>query len=61
MKANISFNTLVMIFAVVALVAAATWIVPGGEYKRELKTDEHSSYQIPLRLPKVSRKGSALC
>ena len=32
-----SFNTLVMIMAVVALVAAATWVVPGGEYTRETK------------------------
>jgi uncharacterized ion transporter superfamily protein YfcC len=37
MKARLQFNTLVMIFTVVALVAAATWIVPGGEYKRMLK------------------------
>jgi len=32
-----SLNTLVMIYAVVVLVAAATWIVPGGEYRRELR------------------------
>ena len=32
-----SFNTLVMIVAVVALVAVATWVVPGGEYTRETK------------------------
>lgn len=32
-----SFNTLVMIYAVVVLVALATWIVPGGEYTREVK------------------------
>lgn len=32
-----SFNTLVMIYTVVVLVAAATWIVPGGEYRREVK------------------------
>jgi uncharacterized ion transporter superfamily protein YfcC len=31
---KLSFNTLVMIFAVVALVALATWVVPGGEYTR---------------------------
>jgi uncharacterized ion transporter superfamily protein YfcC len=31
------FNTLVMIFAVVAAVAAVTWFVPGGEYVREVK------------------------
>jgi len=29
-----SFNTLVMIYAVVIAVAVATWIVPGGEYSR---------------------------
>ena len=27
-----SFNTLAMIYAVVVLVSAATWVVPGGEY-----------------------------
>lgn len=37
MKKTFSFNTLVMIYGVVILVAAATWIVPGGEYKREMK------------------------
>ncbi|MCX6137918.1 MAG: TIGR00366 family protein [Ignavibacteriales bacterium] len=37
MKPKFQFNTLVMIYAVVVLVAAATWIVPGGEYKREVK------------------------
>ncbi|MCX6169759.1 MAG: TIGR00366 family protein [Ignavibacteriales bacterium] len=37
MKKNLNFNTLVMIFAVVALVALITWIVPGGEYSREIK------------------------
>jgi len=34
MKRPIHFNTLIMIYSVVVLVAAATWIVPGGEYKR---------------------------
>lgn len=37
MKSRFSMNTLVMIYAVVLLVAAATWIVPGGEYLREIK------------------------
>ncbi len=37
MKKKIEFNTLFMIFIVVALVAVATWIVPGGEYQREIK------------------------
>lgn len=37
MKKKIEFNTLFMIFAVVTLVAIATWIIPGGEYQRELK------------------------
>jgi uncharacterized ion transporter superfamily protein YfcC len=37
MKRAFSFNTLVMIYAVVVLVAIATWIAPGGEYKRETK------------------------
>jgi uncharacterized ion transporter superfamily protein YfcC len=37
MKRPWTFNTLVMIYAVVVLVAIATWFVPGGEYKRELK------------------------
>lgn len=31
-----SFNTLIMIFAVIVLVAAATWIVPSGEYQRQV-------------------------
>jgi uncharacterized ion transporter superfamily protein YfcC len=31
-----NFNTLVMVMAVVVLVAAATWIIPSGEYKREV-------------------------
>ena len=34
---KLNFNTLVMIFMVVLLVAITTWIVPGGEYQRELK------------------------
>ncbi len=34
MKRSFSFNTLVMIYSVVVLVAIATWIVPGGEYQR---------------------------
>jgi uncharacterized ion transporter superfamily protein YfcC len=34
---KLSFNTLVMIFAVVVAVACATWIVPGGEYTREVR------------------------
>lgn len=34
---KINFNTLVMIFAVVAIVAITTWLVPGGEYVREVK------------------------
>jgi uncharacterized ion transporter superfamily protein YfcC len=37
MKRPWTFNTLVMIYAVVVLVAIATWFVPGGEYKREVK------------------------
>jgi uncharacterized ion transporter superfamily protein YfcC len=35
MKRALAFNTLVMIYGVVVLVAIATWFVPGGEYKRE--------------------------
>jgi uncharacterized ion transporter superfamily protein YfcC len=38
MKPRFQFNTLVMIFAVVALVAAATWVLPGGEYQRVTKS-----------------------
>lgn len=34
---KINFNTLVMIFSVVAIVAVTTWLVPGGEYIREIK------------------------
>lgn len=37
MKKSLSFNTLVMIFAVVVLVAITTWVVPGGEYTRTVK------------------------
>jgi len=37
MKRKLNFNTLVMIFIVVALVAVTTWFVPGGEYQREIK------------------------
>lgn len=37
MKKTIFSNTLVMIYAVVRLVAAATWILPGGEYQREVR------------------------
>lgn len=37
MKKQYNFNTLVMIFAVVIMVAILTWIVPGGEYQREVK------------------------
>ncbi len=31
-----NFNTLVMIFAVIVLVAMSTWLVPSGEYKRDI-------------------------
>lgn len=34
---KLNFNTLVMIFAVVVLIAITTWIIPGGEYMREVK------------------------
>ncbi len=34
MKRPFQFNTLIMIYGVVVLVAIATWIVPGGEYQR---------------------------
>ncbi len=37
MKAKFSFNTLVMIYAIVVVVAILTWLVPGGEYRRETK------------------------
>ncbi|MCX8009996.1 MAG: YfcC family protein, partial [Ignavibacteria bacterium] len=37
MKKKFQFNTLVMIYAVVILVAVMTWIFPGGEYLREVK------------------------
>ena len=37
MKARLSFNTLLIVYGVVLLVALATWIVPGGEYRREVK------------------------
>lgn len=37
MKSKFQFNTLVMIYAVVILVAVMTWIFPGGEYQRIVK------------------------
>ncbi|HUI65888.1 MAG TPA: Na+/H+ antiporter NhaC family protein [Bacteroidota bacterium] len=37
MRSRFSFNTLLMVYAVVVLVALATWVVPGGEYRREVK------------------------
>jgi uncharacterized ion transporter superfamily protein YfcC len=37
MKKKRSFNTLVMIYIIVILVALLTWLVPSGEYKREVK------------------------
>jgi uncharacterized ion transporter superfamily protein YfcC len=37
MGTRASFNTLAMIFAVVVIVAATTWIVPGGEYNRQVR------------------------
>lgn len=37
MKGILQLNTLVMIYGVVVMVAAATWVVPGGEYKREVR------------------------
>jgi uncharacterized ion transporter superfamily protein YfcC len=36
MKSKFTFNTLVMIFIIVMVVACLTWFVPGGEYQREL-------------------------
>jgi len=50
-----SFNTLVMIYAVVVLVAVATWVVPGGEYTREIKNGRTlvvaGSYQAVAHQP----------
>lgn len=37
MKTKFTFNTLVLIYAIVILVAILTWIVPGGEYQREVR------------------------
>ncbi len=37
MKSKFTFNTLVMIFVMVVVVAILTWIVPGGEYQREVR------------------------
>jgi len=37
MKGSPQFDTLILVFTVVALVVAATWVVPGGEYQRQLK------------------------
>ncbi|MCI0515595.1 TIGR00366 family protein [candidate division KSB1 bacterium] len=35
MQSKFTFNTLVMIFIIVVVVACLTWFVPGGEYQRE--------------------------
>ncbi len=35
MKTSFSFNTLFMIYAIVAAVAVMTWVIPGGEYQRQ--------------------------
>lgn len=45
MKRVFTFNTLVMIYGVVVMVAIATWFVPGGEYKRE--THEGRTLVVP--------------
>ena len=37
MKSKFKFNTLVMIYAIVIVVAIMTWLIPGGEYQREAK------------------------
>ncbi len=37
MKTKFSLNTLVMIYAIVVVVAVLTWLIPGGEYQREMK------------------------
>ena len=37
MSRKLQFNTLAMIYGVVALTALATWFLPGGEYQRALK------------------------
>ncbi|MDZ7342819.1 MAG: YfcC family protein, partial [candidate division KSB1 bacterium] len=37
MKSKFTFNTLVMIYAIVIVVAILTWLVPGGEYQREVR------------------------
>jgi uncharacterized ion transporter superfamily protein YfcC len=37
MRPKFTFNTLVMIYAIVVLTAVLTWIVPGGEYQREIR------------------------
>lgn len=37
MKKKFHFNTLLMIFAVVVMVAVVTWFAPGGEYERVYK------------------------
>ncbi|MFZ5517235.1 MAG: YfcC family protein [Candidatus Zhuqueibacterota bacterium] len=37
MKIKFNVNTLVLIYVIVILVALLTWIVPGGEYQREVR------------------------
>jgi len=37
MKFKFNVNTLVLIFVIVILVALLTWIMPGGEYQREVR------------------------
>jgi uncharacterized ion transporter superfamily protein YfcC len=37
MNSRFQLNTLLLVFSVVVLVAVATWVVPGGEYRREFR------------------------
>ncbi|KAB2925800.1 MAG: putative basic amino acid antiporter YfcC [Bacteroidetes bacterium] len=34
---KLNFDTLLMIFAVIVMTAAVTWLIPGGEYQRQVK------------------------
>jgi len=41
-------HTLILIYAMVVLTVAATWIIPGGEYKRVEKQVEKKTVMVPV-------------
>ncbi len=49
-------HTLILIYAVLALMVAATWVVPGGEYTRVDKTLQESGKTVPVTEPGSYRR-----